>query len=265
MKIAPGNESYKCDHDGVVARGVTLTDLELDNALKTHLPPLLEDHAGSESLGKLMGGLSNTSFADARLREILKVPPTQDGWRYGEALAESFLSDHRDCEFPWPSGRDLKNPSASPAGADLVGFVPSGNSHRFAFGEVKTSQQAASPPSVMTGRHGLSKQIEDLRDRPPVKDGLVRYLALRATNATWEPRFKAATKTYLNDPTDVHLFGMLVRDTSPHQDDLRTRTVALAKKRPPSTTIELRAIYLPSASIGALATRAASLKTGGRA
>ncbi len=146
---------------------------------------------------------------------------------------------------------------------DLVGFVPSGNSHRFAFGEVKTSQQAVSPPSVMTGRHGLSRQIEDLRDRPPVKDGLVRYLAFRATSSTWEPRFKAAATTYLNDPTDVHLFGILVRDTSPHQDDLRTRTVALAKKRPPSTTIELRAIYLPSASISTLATRAASLKTGG--
>ena len=61
-------------------------------------------------------------FASDNLRSALSAKHPVFDWQVGEAMAEAYLVDHRQCEFPWPSGRDLRNPEASPAGADLVGF-----------------------------------------------------------------------------------------------------------------------------------------------
>lgn len=128
---------------------------------------------------------------------ILSAPDDLPGWRVGEALAEVYLIEHRQCEFPWPGGRDLKNPSASPAGTDLVGFYRYNDEVRFAFGEVKTSNHSDSPPSVVTGRHGLSEQLSDLRDSTDIKGNLVRYLGHHATRASWRPTFEAAVSRFL--------------------------------------------------------------------
>jgi hypothetical protein len=111
------------------------------------------------------------------LGQILRSDRAVEAWRVGEAIAESYLVEHRHCEFRWPGGRDLKNPESSPAGTDLVGFqTDAATSVRFSFGEVKTSNHAEYPPSLMYGRHGLKQQLEGLRDSHAVKDVLVKYL-----------------------------------------------------------------------------------------
>jgi hypothetical protein len=181
---------------------------------------------------------------------------TPENWRVGEGLAEAFLTEHRACEFPWPTERDLKNPNASPAGTDLVGFQNMGTiaePHRFAFGEVKTSEQKAWPPSVMNGRLGLKKQLEELRDSTVVKDSLVKYLGHHANGTTWSSRYQSATKRYLANPGDVSLFGVLVRDVEPKCEDLANPAGALADGCPAKTSIELRAMYLPENTINSLA------------
>ena len=109
------------------------------------------------------------------------------------------MADKGDCVFPWSTGRDLKNPNASPAGCDLTGFQPVDDEelpYRFAFGEVKTSEHNQSPPSVMTS---LGGQLRGLRDSRKVKDALCRYLGHHAVRADWEPMFKSAAKRYLRD------------------------------------------------------------------
>src|SRR4051812_30372361 len=141
MPIAPGVEVYDVSLAPVVASGIVLTNGELEGALATSVAAILRDDPGQEELEETLAAVANTTFATAGLREALDVQISPAGWRVGEAIAEAYLIEHRDCPFPCPSGRDLKNPHARPAGTDLVGFqrVAAAPGHRFAFGEVKTS------------------------------------------------------------------------------------------------------------------------------
>ena len=176
MTVSTGTEVYNADTMAVTARGTSFTDAELDAALRGAVSRILWDDAGTARLEAILTSVVTTGFSDKSVRRVLSNRATPENWRVGEALAEAFLVEHRACEFPWPSRRDLKNPSASPAGTDLVGFQntkAAENAHRFAFGEVKTSEQEARPPGVMDGRDGLKKQLEDLRDSTEVKNALV--------------------------------------------------------------------------------------------
>jgi hypothetical protein len=267
MTIAAGTESYNADAARVTARGVSYTDADLDAALMGPVSRILWDDAGIADLWAILSSTVATDFSDQSVKRILADRAAPENWRVGESLAEAFLVDHRDCEFPWPSGRDLKNPTASPAGTDLVGFqttTAAVNSHRFAFGEVKTSDEERWPPSAIYGRTGLKKQLEALRDSTEVKDGLVKYLGHHANGAPWFPRYQSATTRYLADPADVSLFGVLVRDVEPKPGDLASRASGLASGCPEGMSIELRAMYLPRESIGTLAQRASRAREAGR-
>ncbi len=254
MKTAKGTIVYSCPVAPVEAHGIKFTDSELHSALADRVAPLLRDDVGRLEIEELVGGLAKTSFAADHLRAALERPHVVKDWQVGEGLAEVYLSDHHECEFPWPTMRDLRNPNASPAGADLVGFQTHAKSVRFAFGEVKTSEEEKWPPQVVTSRHGLAKQIEELRDSSVIKGHLALiYMAHRARNSEWESKYKTATARYLSDPNDVSLFGFLIRDVSPKEADLESRAVLLAKNCPKGTSIELRALYLSPKKIGSLA------------
>lgn len=233
MTMSLGTEVYKVDSPPVIARGSSYTDDELRTALDGSVSQIVWDDRGTAELEAILSTMVTTEFSDKSVKRILANRPTLENWRVGEALAEAFLVEHCSCKFPWPSGRDLKNPTASPAGTDLVGFQKTGVSsnsctYRFAFGEVKTSGQEAWPPSVMDGRHGLRKQVESLRDSNNMKDSLVKYLGHHAKGTDWFPHFKNAASRYIADPHDVSLFGIMIRDVTPKPEDLRERATALA-------------------------------------
>jgi hypothetical protein len=258
MKIATGKQAYSATRTRIKAQGISFTEPELDAALKQRLPPLLADEEGRSRIRQSLVGIQNTQFESARLQAALNSMVELQNWQVGEAMAEAYLIDHRDCEFPWPSSRDLRNPSASPAGADLVGFHGSGSAVRFAFGEVKTSEEKKWPPQVVTGRHGLVNQLEDLRDSVEIKNHLALiYLGHRAQGAAWHPTWKSASTRYLRNPGDVSLFGVLVRDVQPKEEDVKPRMDRLANGCPSDTSIELLAFYLPDGSIKSLGNRAA--------
>ena len=265
IKIPSGNRVYAAGTPPVEAEGVEFSAADLDVTLRQRLPAILNDAAGARRVQELLGDLAQTAFAADRLNKALSVTHTVYDWQVGEAMAEAYLVDHRLCEFPWPSGRDLRNPEASPAGADLVGFQTHKGSVRFAFGEVKTSAEAKWPPQVVTGRHGLAKQLEELRDSRQVKDHLaIVYLAHRASRADWEARYRSAVVRYLAKESDVSLFGFLIRDVKPDTKDLSSRTAHLAGNCPPDTSIELRALYLPLGSIPSLAAKTQAHKGGAK-
>jgi hypothetical protein len=137
---------------------------------------------------------------------------------------------------------------------------------RFAFGEVKTSAENAYPPRAAYGRHGLKQQMEDLRNRRDIREGLVRYLAHRAAQASWRDRFRSAATVYFRNTCEVRIFGLLVRDVPPQEDDLRARVDRLGLNCPAAMVIELIAIYLPSGRITSLGAQVmASRQTGGAA
>ena len=121
-KIPSGSRAYAVDSPPVEAEGVVFSGADLDVALTQRLPPILSDAAGKHRISDLLGGVANTAFASDNLRDALSATRTVYDWQVGEAMAEAYLVDHRQCQFPCPSGRDLRNPEASPAGADLVGF-----------------------------------------------------------------------------------------------------------------------------------------------
>jgi len=249
MATSAGTEVYNVDVGRLVARGATMTDPELETALGTDVAAILRDDAGRVDIATTLAAVADTAFANEGLRRVLAVTSEPEGWRVGEALAESFLVEHRSCEFPWPTGRDLRNPNASPAGTDLVGFQKTNagtENYRLAFGEVKTSYDSSVPPSVVTGRHGLIAQLEELRDSTVLKDNLLRYLAIHAPNQPWTPRFHSAARCYLNKSTDISLFGILVRDTVPDSRDLSARADRLANGCPPKRPSNfVRFICLP--------------------
>lgn len=267
MTMPKGAEAYAADAAPVVARGISYTEGELDAMLHGPVKAILKDVVGLSTLHDLLATVVTTDFARDGLEEFMDADIPLDNWRVGEAVAEGFIAGHRDCEFPWPNSRDLKNPNASPAGCDLTGFRPTGEGefpYQFAFGEVKTSEQKEWPPSVMQGRHGLIKQLEGLRDDRKVKDALIRYMGHRALKSSWEPQYKSAASRYFRSGSkDVALFGVLVRDVDAKSLDLAARAVALSTACPTETAIELYALYLPSSSITGLSTRATAVMEAG--
>lgn len=239
-----GNEVYNVDNLSLLGRGLEYTEEHYNHAIKC-VVPILKDTRGIAELNAQLSDLAATEFSNKNLERLLTVSSDYEDWRVGEAMAEAYLTDHLNCEFPWPGGRDLKNPNSSPTGCDLVGFQEKNSSIRFAFGEVKTSSQDQYPPTVVSSRHGLAEQIESLRKDTRIKDALVRYLGFHSVNTTWVDKYKAAAAEYLNDDCNISLFGFLIRDVPSNLLDLRAKARKLSLDCPSNTSIELRALYIP--------------------
>ncbi|MEM1402948.1 MAG: hypothetical protein AAGG55_06415 [Pseudomonadota bacterium] len=263
MTVALGEECYNLGAPPCKGGGRTWTEGELDEAIGSQVSRLVFDDQGKADIEELLAGVAETEFAQEQLAEALAEPDDIEDWRVGEAIAEAYLTEHRDCVFPWPDGRDERKSGSSLPGADLVGIQQDAKGDRFAFGEVKTSGEAKHPPGAMYGRTGLKQQLEDLRDKVEIRRVLFKYLGHRAKNSPWLDRFKAATKRYLENTSDVQLFGVLVRDVTPHEDDVRVRVEKLGDNCPAGTEIELLALYLPVGVIGNLASKALATRAGG--
>lgn len=252
MTVAEGEIVYNHGAAPCSGAGLSWTPEELDAALDERVVPLVFDDDGKADIEGILSSLAETDFAQAGLQAILADTDDVEDWRVGEAIAEAYLTDHRSCEFPWPDGRDERKSGSSLPGADLVGFRLDDNGDAFAFGEVKTSSEEKYPPGAVYGRTGLKQQLEDLRDRERIRDDLLKYLCHRAKEAPWKPRFEGASRRYLQNKSDVHLYGILVRDVDPHKDDLRVRVTKLADGCPDGTTIELLALYIPKGRISGI-------------
>lgn len=242
-----GTEKYVADELPIIARGTVHSEQELDDALKGAVRDILNDTEGRVQAEATLASASTSDFDMTLIQRIVSTRGNLDSKRVGEAIAQHFLVVNSDCFFPCPVNRDLRNPNASPAGADLVGFKQENSKNRFAFGEVKTSSDKVYPPNVMYGETGLKKQLEALRDDQAVKNALVLYLTHKAMNSYWEEQFKSAVQAYCgSQQADIALYGILVRDVEPDKADLEARAKGLNKNCPKETSIELRALYLPT-------------------
>ncbi len=263
--IAVGTECYSHGALPSTGTGRSWNEEELETAISGQVSALVFDEQGNADIQQLLAGVAETFFEQEQLAQALSAPEDVEDWRVGEAIAETYLSKHRGCLFPWPDGRDERKSGSSLPGADLVGVQQDEHGDRFVFGEVKTSGEARYPPGAVYGRTGLKQQLEDLRDSESIRNDLFRYLGHRAKNAAWQDRFKAASKRYLNNTSDVQLFGVLVRDVEPHVDDVRVRVDKLGNGCPAGTKVELLALYLPADAIGSLAAQALATQEGGGA
>ena len=242
--------AYEEQHGQVSWSGISMNDSEDFRRFMAHgVASRLYDEEGKAEFETHLRGLANTDFAIESLDAILA---SQSGekydWAVGEALAEEFLS----CEFgiiwPWSTERDKRNPQASLQGADIVGFSVENNETRLVLGEVKTSSDEKQPPGVMSGRGGMINQIEKLATDLSVIIQLLIWLLPRCKGTEYETLFDSAIKLFLNSGNKaVSLYGILIRDTSPGERDLRNKGRSLAETIHPPTTCKLFAIYIPCA------------------
>ena len=262
MTVAEGVIVYRCAASPCSGLGLAWSTEQLDAAMNGPVAAVLFDDEGKANIEAILTNLADTEFAQEGLRQVLADTEDIEDWRVGEAIAETYLTHYRSCYFPWPDGRDERKKGSSLPGADLVGLGIDGDGHCLAFGEVKTSSENRYPPSSMYGRTGLKQQLEDLRDCEVIRDGLLIYLSHRAQTAAWRPRFEAASRRYLQNKSDVQLYGVLIRDVPPDDDDLRIRVQTLAKNRPSGTRIELLALYLPERCVDGIGKAAVALRRG---
>ena len=242
---------YKVGTEPCTGIGVRWTVTDLETALADSVVAVLRDETGSAIVRDVLGPLEETEFETDQIEKAARQS-TSPSWRVGEAIAEVYLTDWRNCLFPWPMSRDARRSRASLPGADLVGLATDKTGECFVFGEVKTSSQASYPPGVMYGSSGLRQQLEALQNSVSVRDVLVRYLAFRAEYAPWRDRFQGAARRYLADRSDVRLYGLLIRDVSPNSLDLRASVSSLANNCPGTMQVELLSIYLPEGRIDRL-------------
>ncbi len=263
MTIATGIIAYSLGAPPVSGCGLVWSVEELDTALAGSVKEVLFDASGKADIAALLAGVTETDFERDELEQILADPKPPEDWRVGEALAECYLVQHKHCFFPWPDGRDERKTGSSLPGADLVGLRNENGEDYFAFGEVKTSTEDKYPPGAMHGRTGLKQQLEDLKDSSKIKDDLVKYLGYRAITAVWKERYRSAARKFLQDKNAVRVFGVLIRDVAPHQDDLRVRVEKLGQDIQGNMKIELLAIYLPTGKISSLSSMVMACKAGG--
>ncbi|NUU63045.1 hypothetical protein [Paenibacillus agri] len=263
MTLPIGKNEYLMGSTPVFGYGVSYSELELDVALSGPVAEIVFDIEGTADLTDLLDSVIDTDFDRNELKRVLESEKKPENWRVGEALAELFLTCHKACCFPWPDGRDERKSGSSLPGADLVGFKEINDDAFFTFGEVKTSTESGYPPGAMYGRTGLKQQLEDLRDKVGIRDDLVRYLGHRAVTASWKDLYIRAFKKYISNNKSVHLFGLLVRDVKPHEDDLRVRVLSLGKDCSNEMSIELHALYLPEESISKLSEKVMATKREG--
>lgn len=245
MTVGVGEVVYRLGELPCSGIGIRWSAEELNDALSDRVSAVLFDDAGRANIEEILAGLADTDFAQDRIRRVLEDPDQVEDWRVGEAIAETYLTDHRMCFFPWPDGRDQRKRGSSLPGADLVGFGFDDEGDCLAFGEVKTSSDQQYPPRTIYGRTGLKRQLEDIRDEESIRVDLVKYLGHRAGLAPWRFRFVRAVRRYLQNTYDFQLYGCLVRDVKPHQDDLRARVGDLSAACPEGIRIELLALYVP--------------------
>ena len=254
MTVDVGEAIYNIGAAPCSGVGLRWSTDALNAAIDGPVASTLFDDKGKADINEILASLAETNFAQEGLRTVLEDPIVVEDWRVGEAIAETYLTDHRYCNFPWPDVRDERKSGSSLPGADLVGFGTDDDGDCLAFGEVKTSSHQSYPPGAVYGPTGLKRQLEDLRDNTAIRDKLFRYLAHRAVEAPWRIRFEHAGKRYLQNRSDVKLYGFLVRDVEPHLDDIRVRVTKLAEDCPEGTRIELLALYLPTDSIAGIGT-----------
>ena len=203
---------------------------------------------------RLLGNIRE--FAHDSLQVILEAEqPEERDWAVGEAMAEAWLSREHGVIWPWNMERDKRTPLASLPGADLVGFLTHGSETRLALGEVKCSSDSSAPPNVMTGRHGMARQLENLVTDFGLLHVLIRWLQPRCRGNGNEPHFNAAVGLLLQSGIKaMSLFGVLVRDTVPDEKDLSSRGNHLGAIVKEPANCHLLALYLPC-SIASLPAR----------
>lgn len=234
--------------------GVSFSVSEIENAFSTSVKSSLLDVEGTSELVSEFTNefedLKTTDFEDTYLLDIFRLDDIIDEhnpWRVGEAFAEYYIEETTTAKFYYNELRDARNILGNKTGADLLGFIEVSGEILFLFGEVKTSNQDKSPPQVLYGRTGMIDQLKNLADNRKSQKQLIRNFGFKVKDLDKDNPFR---KDFLQalihfNSNKLHLFGVLIRDTKPNEDDLRSRFKSLSKSIIKETNLKLIALYVP--------------------
>lgn len=241
------NLTYSSNHSQVIWHGKIVDDQETFTAyLSGPTQSRLSDADHQSQFAADLSALATTEMASDTLVQLLASEPDKEPWEVGEALAECLLEEERGVKFPWNSERDKRTPKASLPGADIVGLLEDGEKALLVLGEVKTSTDINTPPQVMTGKSGMIHQLDTLATNISIHHCLLKWLYPRCKNTDLWPLYQNAAKNYLSSGGKaIKLVGMLMRDTSPNELDLKNRAKQLATNVTAPTQVELDAWYFP--------------------
>lgn len=210
--------------------------------------PYVRDAESQDRFAAELRSLASTGMSNEFLGRFLRAVTPANDWEVGEALACCLLlqDESRQVTLPWNMNRDRRTPQASLPGADLVGFCTQAGAVVLLLGEVKTSSDPDSPPSVMHRKDGLAGQIEEKAFSLGVQNTLIRWLHCRCNAPHLKTLFQQALARYLSsDGREMLLVGVLLRDTAPNAADLQGRGIHLGTRCLAPTRVELLAWYLP--------------------
>lgn len=242
-------EHYEGDSGQATWRGRSIADdPDFRAYLQGPVRDRLRDSEEAEPFAAELAGLAGTGLGVEAVEAVLSAERSErEPWEVGEALAEVLLEEYRGVVWPWNKERDKLTPKASLPGADLVGFVKlGGGDAALAIGEVKTSGDGNTPPGVMSGRTGMAHQLQRLEDNPELQGTILKWLRARCKGTPYWAHYESAVVRFLNSSArDFVLFGLLMRDTSPHVLDLEARGKTLGDNATAPTAYELNAWHLP--------------------
>jgi hypothetical protein len=240
------------DTDFRLYTGLQYEDAEctalLQGAVRASMLDLEEQIRFLEDLTDL-AGLPATGFQSDRILADIQSIQNEDPqdlrtWRIGEAFAEVALESNFNVRFHW---NELRNKT----GADILGFIEINGDVLFLFGETKTSSEIANrPPQVMTGALGIEVQLRELYTNAGKRMTLIRYLASKTSNLEADHPFKidyqkAMRSYYKGNHPQYQIVGVLIRDVTPDENDIRPSYGRLSSHVQGLTGIKLLACYIP--------------------
>ena len=185
--------------------------------------------------------LGTTGFSDKELNDILTIQSKPTPWSVGETFAECYLEDYHNSQIPYPHGRGLKNPHSEFAGIDIVGFFHVGNTTMFLLGEIKTSKEEKHPPRVVTGKNGLSAQINSIIISKEIRRISIRWLSLKIGETNSDGLLLDFIAAYKHNKFQT--VGILIRSTNPDRRDIKSMLDKIQVE--PNTHLDILALYLP--------------------
>ena len=225
-------------------RGIEIGRKGFGQYISERVEPLLADPEGMQMVEQVLARAESSGFKVPAL-DPLRTPVCihSESWRVGEALAERYLRDFEKASFPYPRLRDERNPYASSAGPDLVGYTEDGGDVMFLFGEVKATSETTRPPGVV---RKLRIQVELLLSKQGTTH-LVHYLIKKAETGSAEHdrrRNDEALKSYVTSKWVTA--GVVISDQKPDERGLKAAFARLEKSSGPGEgRLRLVALYVP--------------------
>ena len=108
MSVPAGQLVYTVERTPCSGVGVEWSSSDMDAAMEHRVPSVLFDWSGDSEIMTLLTDVAESEFGEDSLQRLLDQQDSVEDWRVGEAVAEVYLSDHRQCFFPWPVSRDSR-------------------------------------------------------------------------------------------------------------------------------------------------------------